>query len=225
MSNRAGSSKAGSNKAAPAQDMQGKLFIIAAPSGGGKTSLVNALLAGDPRLSLSVSHTTRDPRPGETNGKQYHFIARDEFLVLVRQAAFLEHAKVFGHYYGTHAGALDSQLGNGRDMILEIDRQGAAKVRKAFPDCSSVFILPPSMEDLRQRLSRRAQDSAEVINNRMRDARAEISHWAEFDFLVINEDFDTALAELRAIIRNARLGRVHQQNQHAQMLAELLVKG
>ncbi len=219
------SSRAGPNKAARGENIQGKLFIIAAPSGGGKTSLVNALLAGDPRLTLSVSHTTRDPRPGETNGKQYHFIAKDEFLELVRQQAFIEHAEVFGHHYGTLAGELDNQLANGRDMILEIDWQGAAQVRRAFPRCSSVFILPPSMEALRQRLSRRAQDSAEVINSRMRNAQAEISHCAEFDYLVINEDFDTALADLRAIIQSTRLGRVHQQDKHAQLLAELLVNG
>ncbi len=233
--NRAGSNSAGSNKTRPTPERskstsptdkkQGMLFIIAAPSGGGKTSLVSALLAGDARLSLSVSHTTRNPRPGETNGKQYHFVDRQEFLRLVRQQAFLEHAKVFGHHYGTHAGALDSQLASGRDVILEIDWQGAAQVRRSFPGCSSVFILPPSLEILRRRLSQRALDSAEVIDHRMHDAQSELSHWAEFDYLVINDDFDTALAQLRAIIRCTRLNRVHPQNQDAQMLAQLLVNG
>ena len=222
-SNRAGSNRAGSNSAGPAKKKQGMLFIIAAPSGGGKTSLVSALLAGDARLSLSVSHTTRNPRPGETNGKQYHFVDQEEFLGLVRQKAFLEHAKVFGHHYGTHAGALDSQLASGRDVILEIDWQGAAQVRRSFPACSSVFILPPSLEVLRRRLSQRALDSAEVIDHRMRDAQSELSHWAEFDYLVINDNFDTALAQLRAIIRCTRLDRVHPQDQDAQMLAQLLV--
>ena len=207
------------------QSIRGDLFIIAAPSGGGKTSLVSALLAADPRLALSVSHTTRTPRMGEEDGRQYHFVGTNTFRKLLDQGAFLEHATVFGNSYGTHAGALQLQLEQGFDVILEIDWQGAAQVRKKFPGCCSIFILPPSYEVLRQRLSHRAQDSEEVINRRMRDAQAEISHWAEFDYLVINEDFETALLEMKTIMDCTRQGRNHQQDQHAMLLAELLGNG
>lgn len=203
----------------------GRLFIIAAPSGGGKTSLVNALLAADQRLTLSVSHTTRAPRPGEVDGQHYHFTDPETFARRVEAGEFLEHATVFGHLYGTHAGALEAQLNQGFDVILEIDWQGAAQVRAAFPQCRSMFILPPSLEVLRERLSRRGQDSAEVIRRRMRDAQAEISHWEEFDYLVVNEDFQTALQDLQAIIHCCRLGREIQARQHAALLAELLGSG
>lgn len=206
-------------------DPGGQLFVIAAPSGGGKTSLVNALLAEDDHLRLSISHTTRKPRPLETDGQQYHFISPDEFQKLVDENAFLEHAMVFGHAYGTHAGALRRQLEQGKDVILEIDWQGAAQVRRVFPDCCSIFILPPSVEVLQQRLSKRAQDSAEVIAQRMREARAEISHWAEFDYLVINEDFETALTDIRSIMRSRKLRRERQQKTYATLLAELLDNG
>ncbi len=208
-----------------AQPAKGNLFIIAAPSGGGKTSLVSALLSADSRLVLSVSHTTRMPRRGEHDGVQYHFINQLAFNALVDEGAFLEHATVFSNSYGTHAGTLQQQLERGLDVILEIDWQGAAQVREKFPDCCSIFILPPSYEILRQRLSRRAQDSEEVINHRMRNAQGEISHWAEFDFIVVNEDFDSALADLKNIMDCARLGRSHQQDQHALLLAELLGNG
>ena len=202
---------------------RGRLIIIAAPSGGGKTSLVSALMAADGNLALSISHTTRSPRSRETDGVQYHFTSEKNFMDMVNEGAFLEHAVVFGNHYGTHAGALAMQLEEGKDVILEIDWQGAAQVRQIFPDSCSIFILPPSLETLRLRLSRRGQDSEEVIEGRMRDAQAEISHWAEFDYLVINEDFDTALKDIQAVIRAARLEREHQQDQHAQLLAELLV--
>ncbi len=205
--------------------VRGKLFIIAAPSGGGKTSLVNRMLAVDPELVLSVSHTTRKPRRGEVDGTQYHFVDLEVFRQLVRQNAFLEHALVFGNHYGTHAGALESQLEKGLDVILEIDWQGAAQVRKIFPQCCSIFILPPSLEVLRQRLSGRPQDSEEVINRRMHEAQTEISHWAEFDYLVVNEDFDTALEDLKTIRACTRLGKNHQQEEYAQLLADLLGKG
>jgi guanylate kinase len=204
---------------------RGNLFIIAAPSGGGKTSLVNAMLAADSRLALSVSHTTREPRSGEEDGKQYHFVSREKFRELVNDDAFLEHATVFGNDYGTHAGALENQLESGCDVILEIDWQGAAQVRKIFPDCCSIFILPPSLEILRHRLSHRAQDSEEVIRGRMRDAQAEISHWAEFNYLIVNEEFETALGDLQSIIQCTRQGRICQQEQHAQLLANLLGNG
>lgn len=201
---------------------RGSLLIVAAPSGGGKTSLVNALLAEDSNLALSVSHTTRKPRPGETDGVQYHFINNDEFDELHLQNAFLEHATVFGNQYGTHAGALSQQLESGLDVILEIDWQGAAQVRRQFPGCASVFILPPSIQVLRERLSHRGQDSEQVIDRRMRDAQAEISHWDEFDFLLVNDDFERALDDLRAIVHGLRLGRERQSKQHASLLAELL---
>jgi guanylate kinase len=204
---------------------RGRLFIIAAPSGGGKTSLVTALLSDDDRLALSVSHTTRKARSKESNGKQYHFVSMEKFRALVEEGAFLEHAMVFGNFYGTHAGALDKQLDQGLDVILEIDWQGAAQVRKIFPDCCSIFILPPSYEVLRRRLSRRAQDSEEVIERRMREARSEISHWAEFDCIVVNEDFDTALKELKSIIDSTRDGREIRQSEQALLLAELLGSG
>ncbi len=204
---------------------RGKLFIIAAPSGAGKTSLVNAMLEADEQLALSVSHTTRKPRAGEKDGRQYHFIDEREFRELVEQGAFLEHALVFGNHYGTHAGALDRQLAGGLDVILEIDWQGAAQVRKIFPGCCSVFILPPSLEALRQRLSGRAQDSEQVIERRMREARQEISHWHEFDYLVVNEDFHAALEDLLAIVRHARRGERWPGDHAARLLAEQLGSG
>ena len=201
---------------------RGNLFIIAAPSGGGKTSLVNALMAADSRLALSVSHTTRGARKGEEDGRQYHFVDLATFKILVDEGAFLEHANVFGNHYGTHAGALDLQLEKGLDVILEIDWQGAAQVRTVFPECCSIFIVPPSYDVLRQRLSRRATDSEEVIDRRMREAQAEISHWNEFDYLVVNENFEEALLEIKNIMQSARSGEHFQQNQPKRLLAELL---
>lgn len=215
-----------SNKPGPAEpSRRGRLFIIAAPSGGGKTSLVNALLESDDRLALSVSHTTRPPRRGEVDGEQYHFISEREFRELARQGAFLEHAVVFGNHYGTHAGALDGQLDEGLDVILEIDWQGAAQVRQVFSGSCSIFILPPSLDALRERLSGRAQDSEEVIERRMREARREISHWDEFDYLVINEVFEEALEDLRKIIARVRAGRRWRQDRNARRLAEELGNG
>jgi guanylate kinase len=204
---------------------RGDLLIVAAPSGAGKTSLVNALLASDERLSLSVSHTTRAARRGERDGEHYHFIEPDEFERLVDEDAFLEHALVFGNRYGTHAGLLEEKLERGLDVILEIDWQGAQQVRQRFPGCHSIFILPPSLHELRQRLSRRATDSAEVIDGRMEQARSEMSHWSEFNYLVINDCFETALDDLAAIVRSLRLGRDRQQRLNHELLAELLGKG
>jgi guanylate kinase len=201
---------------------QGSLFIIAAPSGGGKTSLVNALLNQDSRLVLSVSHTTRKARPGEIDGQQYHFVSETEFEQMVDNGDFMEHARVFDHYYGTNRKTVAAQLGQGRDVILEIDWQGARQVRKVFPYCCSIFIIPPSLEDLRKRLTGRGQDSAEVIQRRMRDAQAEISHWAEFDYLVVNDDFDTALGEIQAIIYDHRDRKPHKVNKNHQLLAQQL---
>ena len=207
------------------QHASGTLFVVSAPSGAGKTSLVRALLERDPRVQLSISHTTRKPRSKESSGKQYHFISMKNFRKLVEEDAFLEHAMVFGNFYGTHAGALDQQLDLGLDVILEIDWQGAAQVRKIFPDCCSIFILPPSYEVLRQRLSRRAEDSEEIIERRMREAQSEISHWSEFDHLVVNEDFESALEELKTIVSCSRKGKDYEQNEHALLLAQLLGNG
>lgn len=203
-------------------DGHGQLFIIAAPSGGGKTSLVNALLKSDPRLVLSVSHTTRNPRPGEIDGQQYHFTDEPTFLKMVNDGEFMEYAKVFDHFYGTTSRAVARQLEEDRDVILEIDWQGARQVHAIFADVCAIFIIPPSLEILRNRLTSRGQDSQQTIDRRMRDAQAEISHWAEFDHLVVNDDFATALEELRAIINDHRQGRKHKVNLAHQNLAQRL---
>jgi len=204
---------------------RGDLFIIAAPSGGGKTSLVNALLMRDPRLVLSISHTTRRPRPGESDGSHYHFISRAEFELMVSRGEFMEHAKVFDHYYGTNSHSVAAQLEQNRDVILEIDWQGARQVRAAFPDCCAIFVIPPSLEILRTRLTGRGQDSSDVIHRRMRDAQAEISHWEEFDQLVVNDNFDAALEELASIINDHRMRRSHKINKHYKHLAQQLGSG
>ena len=204
--------------------IRGSLFIIAAPSGAGKTSLVNALLKRDPRLVLSISHTTRPARPGEVEGQHYHFVSGAAFEQMVDNGDFMEHARVFDHHYGTNRNSVALQLETGHDVILEIDWQGARQVRSAFPACCLIFIIPPSLETLRERLTGRGQDSAEVIQRRMRDAQAEISHWAEFDQLVVNDDFDTALEELLAIINDHRTQQPHQVNKDYQLLAQRLGK-
>jgi len=203
----------------------GNLFVIAAPSGGGKTSLVNALLKQDARLILSVSHTTRPPRPGEVDGQHYHFISKAVFLQMVSDGDFMEHAQVFDHYYGTNSQSVAQQLHQNQDVVLEIDWQGARQVRRIFPRCCAIFIIPPSLETLRKRLTERGQDSVEVIQRRMRDAQAEISHWAEFDQLVVNNHFDTALEELTAIINDHRSDRPHKVNNDYQHLAQQLGSG
>jgi guanylate kinase len=200
----------------------GSLFIFAAPSGGGKTSLVKALLEEDDRLALSVSHTTRPRRPGEADATHYHFVSADEFSRMVEDGEFLEHAHVFDHLYGTSHAAIAAQLERGLDVLLDIDWQGARQVRAAFPGCCSIFIIPPSLEALRERLTRRAQDSSDVIERRMRDARAEISHWSEFDHVVVNDDFDAALQELRGIIGDHRNGEPRPTNDVAKRLAQRL---
>ena len=201
---------------------RGSIFVIAAPSGGGKTSLINGLLQRDPRLALSISHTTRQARPGETDGQHYHFVSEAEFRHMVNDGDFIEHARVFDHFYGTNRRSIASQLEQDRDVILDIDWQGARQVRPAFPDSCLIFVIPPSLESLRQRLTSRGQDSASVIQRRMRDAQAEISHWAEFDQLVVNDNFDTALEELLTIINDHRTRQPHQVNKDYQRLAEQL---
>jgi guanylate kinase len=201
---------------------RGYLFVIAAPSGGGKTSLINGLLERDPRLTLSVSHTTRQARPGETDGQHYHFVSDEVFEQMIENGDFMEHARVFDHLYGTNRNSIASQLDQDRDVILDIDWQGARQVRSSFQDCCLIFIIPPSLEALRLRLNKRGQDSASVIERRMRDARAEISHWAEFDQLVVNDDFDVALEELLTIINDHRMQKPPVVNKDNQRLAQQL---
>jgi len=202
----------------------GSLFVIAAPSGAGKTSLVNSLMVQDQRLVLSISHTTRKPRPGEENGKHYHFVSKESFEQMVESGDFMEHARVFDHFYGSNRNSVAQQLKQNRDVILEIDWQGARQVRSAFPDCCQIFIIPPSLETLRERLTGRGQDSESVIRRRMQDARAEISHWQEFDQLVVNDDFDTALEELQVIINDHRSNNKHIKNKAYEHLAQQLGK-
>ena len=204
---------------------RGDLFIIAAPSGGGKTSLVSSLFKHDPRLVLSVSHTTRSARPGELDGQQYRFVSVTEFEQMIANGEFMEYARVFDNYYGTHRESVKRLLEEDRDVILEIDWQGARQVREVFPDCCAIFIIPPSLKILRERLTRRGQDSASVIQRRMQDAQAEISHWKEFDQLVENDDFDSALEELIAIINDHRKRIPHQKNKNGQILAQRLGSG
>ena len=201
---------------------QGTLYVFAAPSGAGKTSLVKALLDASDGIEVSVSHTTRAPRPGEVDGVNYHFTDVAVFNVMVNEGSFLEHAQVFDNFYGTARANIEERLATGVDVILEIDWQGARQVRQQFPDSLGVFILPPSRQALEDRLRGRGQDGDEVIARRMEDAESEMSHYAEFDFLVINDDFDTALAELKAIITANRLRSPLQASRYGEMLNELL---
>ncbi len=201
----------------------GNLYVISAPSGAGKTSLVAALVSSEPGLHVSVSHTTRPRRPGEEDGVNYHFVSDEEFSALVEADAFLEHAAVFDRRYGTTRESVQTFLAAGDDVILEIDWQGAAQVRERHPGCIGIFILPPSRESLAERLAGRGQDSDEVIARRMADAVAEMSHYDEFDYLVVNDDFETALESLRDIVRGARPDRARQRAQYRELIASLLV--
>jgi guanylate kinase len=200
----------------------GVLFVVSAPSGAGKTSLLRALIPGDPRLRLSVSHTTRAQRPGEVDGSHYHFVDRSRFEAMAAAGAFLEHAQVFDNLYGTAEQAVRDVLASDHDVVLEIDWQGARQVRARFADAVSVFIVPPSVAALRARLSGRGQDSPEVIDRRMRDARSELSHFGEYDYLVVNDAFDQALADLRTIVGAERLRRRRQEGRLAAALAAML---
>ena len=200
----------------------GALFVVAAPSGAGKTSLVNALVANDDRLRLSVSYTTRPQRPGEIDGEHYHFTTTESFQQRRQAGEFLECAEVFGNCYGTHRATTEAMLARGLDLLLEIDWQGARQVRDAFPACHSIFILPPSLGALAERLGNRGQDSAEVIAARMAEAQAEISHCGEFDHVVVNDDFDSALNDLTRLIQACREGTPPPDPSHHALLAELL---
>lgn len=190
--------------------MNATLYIIAAPSGAGKTSLVKELIDQDEQVMVSVSHTTRAMRPGEVDGVHYNFTSIDTFRALVAEGRFLEHAQVFDNFYGTSRDWVEAKLAEGTDVILEIDWQGGQQVRKAFPAAVGIFILPPSRAALEERLRGRGQDGEDVIARRMQDAKSEISHYAEFDFVVVNDVFDEALGDLRSIIHAQRLRREGQ---------------
>lgn len=202
--------------------MSGHLFIVAAPSGAGKSTLVNALLEREPGIVLSISHTTRPPRPGDVDGVQYHFVDRAVFDRMVAAGDFLEHADVFGNGYGTSRGAVEPSLAAGCDVLLEIDWQGAAQVRRAMPGCVSIFILPPSRAELERRLRARGTDSAATIEKRLAASRAEIAHAHEFDCIVVNDRFDEALAQLQSIVHAARAGGELPGDRHAALVAQLL---
>jgi len=198
--------------------MTGNLFIVAAASGTGKTSLLSALLQNDSHIRLSVSYTTRKPRPGEVDGVHYHFVDEAEFLRMLGEGDFLESAEVHGARYGTSQHRVEEALKAGDDLILEIDWQGAQQVRKQLPDAIGIFILPPSIDTLAHRLAYRGQDSMEVITRRLAAAREEISHVAEFDYVIINDNFQTALEDLRAVIRSQHLKRDQQLLKHQELL-------
>jgi len=201
---------------------RGQLYTVSAPSGAGKTSLVKTLLQTTENLLVSVSHTTRRKRDGEIHGRDYFFVDEKEFLTLLDSGEFLEHARVFDHYYGTSRDTVETNLNRGCDVLLEIDWQGAQQVREQMPECRGIFILPPSREILVQRLHKRGKDSEQVIARRARDAVTEMSHYGDADYLIINDDFDVARNEFAAIITSARLQRKVQAQRHAQLLTSLL---
>ena len=202
--------------------MRGTLYMVAAPSGAGKSSLVNAVLAGDPGLSLSISFTSRGPRPGERHAEHYHFVDDAEFQRMIDAGDFFEYARVHGDWKGTARQSVEPQLATGRDVLLEIDWQGARQVRQKVPNAVSIFILPPSRQALEERMRRRAQDSEETITRRLAAAQEEMSHYAEFDYVIVNEDFATAAAELASVITASRLRREAQVARHARLLTQLL---
>jgi guanylate kinase len=202
--------------------LPGTLYIVSAPSGGGKTSLVNALLESVSNLEVSISYTTRAPRPGEKEGVDYHFVDENYFKKLKEENAFLEFALVFGHYYGTSLAWVTKKIDDGIDIILEIDWQGAQQIREKMPEAIGIFIIPPSWETLEKRLRLRAQDEESIIKKRMADARAELAHFDEYDYLILNENFSNALADLHAILRVRRLRSAVQKRELASVLGTLL---
>jgi len=199
---------------------RGKLFVIAAPSGAGKTSLVRALMQLRPTLRFSISYTTRQQRPNERHSHDYFFVDKSEFERMVAAGEFLEHARVFDNYYGTSRQQVEQLLDESQDVLLEIDWQGAQQIRRALPECRSIFVLPPSREALEQRLRGRGTDSDEVIARRLRDSLADLSHWSEFDYIVVNDDFDRATADLQAIVT----GQGEQLRRDRPELRELLAR-
>ena len=202
----------------------GNLYILSAPSGAGKSSLINALLADLPRheVQLSISHTTRQPRPAEEDGVHYYFTCHTEFESLIEKGHFLEWAEVFGNYYGTSLPMIERSLEQGIDVFLDIDWQGAQQIRAKVPDVKSIFILPPSLPELERRLIGRGQDSAEVIADRMSKAVNEISHYAEYDYIIVNDNFTEALADLKSILRAEKLTLTYQYKQNQRLINELL---
>ncbi|WP_105187775.1 guanylate kinase [Pseudoalteromonas sp. T1lg48] len=202
--------------------VRGNLFILSAPSGAGKSSLINALLERHANMQVSVSHTTRAPRPGEENGVHYHFVDQAQFKELIDNNDFFEWAQVFDNYYGTSKAAIEQQLENGIDVFLDIDWQGARQVRELAPDVTTIFILPPSKQELQSRLTNRGQDSAEVIAARMEKAQSETSHYDEYDYVVVNDDFDTARDEIATIVAATRLRLSTQKHKHGALIDELL---
>jgi guanylate kinase len=199
----------------------GSLYIISAPSGAGKTCLISKLIRQDTAIKVAISHTTRPIRPGEENGKHYHFIDIADFKNKIAQENFLEYAKVFGNYYGTSNKAIDALLETDHDVILEIDWQGARQVRKLRPDAISIFILPPSVDELKQRLCNRKQDSQEVIKTRIQQSCDDMRHYNEFDYIVINDDFNSAVQDLASIFQSNRMTLTNQQQRHQKFLAAI----
>lgn len=202
--------------------MSGKLYVVAAPSGAGKTTLVRLLLDNEPGVHLSISYTTRGPRPGEADGREYHFVDVATFRAMMVRGDFLEWAEVHGNFYGTSKVWIGDQLAAGHDVLLEIDWQGAQQVRAVFPEAIGVFILPPSMEELTRRLTGRGTDSAEVIERRLAAAEAEMRHVGEFDYVIINDGLEQALDDLRAVVRASRLDLAGQRARHAALFARLI---
>ena len=203
------------------QQYSGRLFLVTAPSGAGKSSLVNALLQLEPSIKLSISHTTRSPRPGEENGREYHFVTVEEFEAMKARGDFLESALVHGNYYGTSRVWIEEQMKAGNDVLLEIDWQGARQVRERFAGTVGIFILPPSIEALEWRLHHRGTDSEQTITRRLLGAGAEMAHAPEFEYVIINEDFDAALAQMRAVVIASRLAYGQQAVRHRDTLAAL----
>jgi guanylate kinase len=204
---------------------RGRLFVIAAPSGAGKTSLVRALMEREPGLRFSVSYTTRKQRPNEVDGRDYFFVDRLEFEAMVTRGEFLEHARVFDNYYGTALAQVESSLATGQDLILEIDWQGAQQIRAKLPECLTIFILPPSHDELERRLRGRGTDAEDVIQRRLRDAAADMTHWADFDYVVVNAEFDRALAELQGIVRGSGEGSRRERAGLSELAASLTEEG
>ena len=202
--------------------MHGTLFVVAAPSGAGKSSIVNAVLARDAQVRLSISFTSRAPRPGERHAQHYHFVGADQFQRMIEAGDFFEYARVHGDWKGTARQSVEPQLAAGHDVLLEIDWQGALQVRAQVPDAVGVFILPPSRQALEQRMRSRGQDSEQVIARRLAAAHEEMSHYAEFDYVIVNEVFDTAVAEMCAVFTASRLRRAQQQQRHASLIETLL---
>jgi len=201
---------------------RGRLYVVSAPSGAGKTSLVKALMEREPRIRFSVSYTTRKPRLNEVAGRDYHFVSMERFTEMAARGEFLEHAQVFDHCYGTAAHTVEEALVNGELLLLEIDWQGARQVRTRLPEACSIFILPPSRPSLEQRLKARSTDTDAVINRRLQDAAQDLTHWAEFDYVVINDRFETALADLQAIVEDRGAHLVAQRPEVTRLAAALL---